>query len=200
MVADTVLAGAVEIVIAGKAELGRRRDKGLADRMLRDVRHAERSAGAVELIGAAHLVLGASEIGQHVVERPASIAELTPMVEILGLAANVDHAVDRRGAAEHLAARPEHATVGGSGIGLGLVAPIDRRVGKGLAKTERNVDPAVAVLAAGLEQQHLRRRVLAEPRRYRAPGRACTDYDKIGLDLVLLCIHKRLLFRAKPVA
>jgi hypothetical protein len=72
------------------------------------------------------------------------------MVEIFGLAADIDHAVDRRGTAEHLAARPEYAAIAGAGVGLGLVAPVDRRVGEGLAKAERNVDPPVAVLAAGL--------------------------------------------------
>src|SRR5205085_4623785 len=129
--------------------------------------------------------------------RPAGIAELPPVVEIFGLAADIDHAVDRRGTAEHLAARPEYAAIPGAGIGLGLVAPIDRRVGEGLAKTERDVDPAIAVLAAGLEQEHARRRILAEPRRDCAPGRAGADDDEVGFDLVLLSCHKRLLFRAK---
>src|SRR5207302_4043776 len=157
VITDAVLAGAVEIVIAGKAEPGRRRDKMLTDRVLRDIRHTERSVGAVEPVGAAHLVLRASEIGQHIVKRPAGIAELAPMVEIFGLAADIDHAVDRRGTAEHLAARPEHAAIPGAGVGLGLVAPIDRRVRKGLAKAERDMNPAVAVLTAGFEQQDPRR-------------------------------------------
>jgi hypothetical protein len=85
--------------------------------------------------------------------------------------------------------RPEHAAIAGAGIGLGLVAPIDRRVGKGLAKAERDVDPAVALLAAGLEQEHARRRVFAEPRRDRAPGRACADDDKIGLNDIISSGH-----------
>ena len=111
------------------------------------------------------------------------------MVEIFGLAADIDHAVDRRGTAEHLAARPKHAAIAGARIGLGLVAPIDRGVGEGLAKTERNVDPAVAVLAAGLEQEHAHRRILAEPRRDCAPGRAGADDDKIGLNDVISSGH-----------
>src|SRR3954469_9723088 len=120
VVADPVLAGAVEIVIAGKAEPRRRRDKSLTDRVLRDIRHAERSVGAVEPVGAAYLVLRASEIRQHIVERPAGITELAPVVEIFGLAADIDHAVDRRGAPEYLAARPEHAAIPGTRVGLGL--------------------------------------------------------------------------------
>src|SRR3984893_6333026 len=124
VVAYPVLAGAVEILIARKAEPGRRGDKTLTDRGLRDIRHAERPICAVEPIGAARLVLRASEIGQHIVERPAGIAELAPMVEIFGLAADIDHAVDRRRTAEHLAARPEYAAIAGAGVGLGLVPPV----------------------------------------------------------------------------
>jgi hypothetical protein len=157
--------------------------------VLRDIRDAERTVGAVKSIGAARLMLRASEIRQHVIEGPAGIAELTPMVEIFGLTADIDHAVDRRRTAEHLAARPEHASVGGSRVGLGFVAPIDRRVGKGLAKAERDVNPAVAVLTAGLEQQHPCRRVLTEPRRHRAPRRTGTNDDEIRFDQILSRHH-----------
>src|SRR3989442_676834 len=83
------------------------------------------SRAAVKLVGAAGLVLGAPEIGQHIGRRSPLIAELAPIVEILGLAADIDHAVDRRRPAEHLAARPVDAAVGGAGIGFGLVAPVD---------------------------------------------------------------------------
>ena len=40
----------------------------------------------------------------------------------------------------------------GTWIGLGLVAPVHRRIGEGLAVAEGDVDPAIAVLAAGFEQ------------------------------------------------
>jgi hypothetical protein len=60
----------------------------------------------------------------------------------------------------------------GLGVGLGLVAPVDRGVRKGLAKAERNVNPAVAVLAAGLEQEHAGRR--ATRWRSSMPICACT--------------------------
>src|SRR5437660_7310351 len=98
------------------------------------------------------------------------------MVEILGLAADIDHAVDRGRAAEHLAARPEDAAVGSTGVGLGLVAPVDAGIGEGLAKAQWNVDPAVLVLAAGLEQHDPGGRVLAEPRRDRAARRSRADH------------------------
>ena len=189
VVADAVLASAVEIVVAGKAELRRSGDEGLADRVLRHVRHAERTACAVKAVGAAHLVLRALEIRQYVLERPSGIAELAPMIEILGLATDVDHAVDRGRAAEHLAARPEDAAIGGARVRLGLVAPVDRRVGEGLAEAERNVDPAVLVFAACLDQHNPSRRVFAETRRHRAAGRAGADHDEVGFDEILVRSH-----------
>src|ERR1700730_14081099 len=182
VIADPVLARTVEIVVAGKAELGCGRDEGLADRVLCDIRHAERAAGAVERVSPAHLVLRAPEIGQHILERPAGIAELAPMVEILGLAADIDHAVDRRRPAQHLAPRPKDPAVGGTRIGLGLVAPVDAGIGEGLAEAQRYVNPAVLVLAACLEQEDPGRRVFAEPRRYGTAGGPSADHDKIGLD------------------
>src|SRR5438309_4132158 len=111
------------------------------------------------------------------------------MVEILGLAADIDHAVDRGGAAQHLAARPVDAAVAGAGIGLGLVAPIDAGIGEGLAKAERDVDPAVVVLAAGLEQQHLCRRALAQSRRHGAARRPRADHDEISFDRIRFYRH-----------
>src|SRR5216684_8694736 len=183
MVADTFLARAIEIVIAWETQLHRALDEGLADRVpIGNIGDAERPIGPVERVGTPCLVLGTLEIGQHVLERPPGVAELTPMIEILGLAADIDHTVDRGGAAEHLAARPENAAIAGAGVGLGLVAPVDGRIGEGLAKAEGDMDPAVAVLAPSLDQQDTSCRVLAEPGRHRATGRPRTDNDKIGLD------------------
>src|SRR5262249_31421638 len=117
--------------------------------------------------------------------------------EILRLASDIDHAVDGRGAAQYLAARPEDAPVAGAGVGFGLIAPINRRVGKGLAKAERNMDPAVAVLAARLEQDYTRRRIFAQPRRHRATGRPRANNDEIRLDPFLFCRHRRLPFESR---
>ena len=69
------------------------------------VGHAERPAGAVEVVGAALVVLGLAEVGQHIIVAPAGVAELAPMVEVLGLAADVDQSVDRARSAERFAAR-----------------------------------------------------------------------------------------------
>ena len=127
-------------------------------------------------------MLRALEIRQHVLERPAGVAELAPMVEILGLAANIDHAVDRRRAAQHLAARPEHSAIGRTGVGFGLVAPVDARIGESLAEAQRDVNPAVRVLAAGLDQHDAGCWVFAKSGCHRAAGGPGPDDDEISLE------------------
>src|SRR5580704_3680999 len=117
---------------------------------------AQRPAGAVMLVGAALLMLGTPEIGQHVLIRPAGIAELAPQIEILSLAADVNEPVDRARPAEHLAARPQHAASAELGERLGLELPGYLRVEDVSVEPGRNVDPRVAVLAARPQQQHAR--------------------------------------------
>ncbi len=192
VVADPFLRGAVEVVIARIAEIERALDEGLADRVVvRHVGHAERSAGAVQIALAAGLMFGAAEIRQHVVERPAGVAELSPLVEVLRLAADIDQAVDRRRPAEHLAARPEHAAAVQVGFRLGLVAPVDARVGDRLAVAQRNVDPEMPVVSAGFQQHDARCGVFGQSRGHDAAGRARADDDEVGVDGFLLRGHWR---------
>ncbi|KTT54467.1 hypothetical protein SB7C_12330, partial [Staphylococcus epidermidis] len=51
------------------------------------------------------VVLRALELGQHVGVAPAGIAERSPVVVVGAMAADVDHGIDGRRAAEALAAR-----------------------------------------------------------------------------------------------
>jgi hypothetical protein len=97
---------------------------------------------------ASGLVFGAPEIRQHIVERPAGVAKLAPLVEVLRLAADIDQAVDRGRTAKHLAARPEHAATVQVGFRLRFVAPVDAGIGDGLAIAQRNVDPEMPVVSA----------------------------------------------------
>ena len=95
-IARAFLARAVEIVVAREARLLGGCDEGVAQRMrLALIGDGERSARAVEGVGAALLVLSLAEIGQHILIAPTDIAELAPMIEILLLAADIDEAVDQ---------------------------------------------------------------------------------------------------------
>ncbi len=175
-ITGALLARAVEIVVARDARLLRCGDEGLAQLVrVALVGDAERAAGAVERVGAALLVLGLLEIGQHVVVAPADIAELAPVVEILLLAADIDAAIDRARAAQHLAARLNDAAAVELGLGLALIEPVDLRVLEQLAVAQGDVDPGVAVLAAGLEQQHALGAGRREPVGEHAARRAAAD-------------------------
>ena len=120
--ADAVLARAVEVLAGGQAARRRGVEEGLREAGARQrVRDAQRPADAVVLGGAAHVVLGAQEVGQHVVPAPA---QLGPLVVVGRVAADVDHRVDRRGAAERLAARQVDAAVVETRLVAGAEVPV----------------------------------------------------------------------------
>jgi len=184
--ADAVLLGAVEIGVQPMTRLLRSGDKGVVQFVARaQVGDAERSARAMMLVSASFLVLGAPEIRQHVLIRPAGIAHLAPQVEILLLAADVDEPVDGTRSAKHLAARPQHSAAAELRERLGLEHPSDLRVEDVSVEPGGDVDPRVAVLAAGLEQQHAARAVSRQAVRQHTAGRAGADNDKVEFSDVL---------------
>ncbi len=69
------------------------------------VGHVQRAALAVEGVGELLVVLAAPEQRQHLVVRPAGVAQRGPVVVVPAVAAHVEHGVDGAGAAQHLAAR-----------------------------------------------------------------------------------------------
>ena len=145
VVADTLLAGAVKIGVGRDAGLDRGGDHRVAERRAHRVRHVQRPADAVEIVGAALLVLGLLEERQHRIPVPALTSALTPVVVIGRRAAHIDHAVDRAGAAQHLAARLVEGAVVELLLGLALEHPVDPRVGERLRVAERDMDPRIAV-------------------------------------------------------
>src|SRR6185312_12756325 len=136
-----------------------------------------RTARAVILIGAADLVFRFLEIGQHVVKAPADIAELAPAVIILVLAAHIEQAVDRARSAQHFSARLKNLAAAESRLGLGLVHPVDTLVLEQFSVADRHVDPDIAVLRAGLEQQHGMSAVGAQAIGEHASSRTRADDD-----------------------
>src|SRR6202034_3717442 len=100
---------------------------------------------------------------------------LLPVLEIERVTAHVHHAVDRGGAAEHLAARGVQAAAVEMRLGLGPVAPVVAlHVHRDRERT-RHLDPQRAVRAAVLEQQHAVAAVLAQAIGEHAAGRAGAD-------------------------
>ena len=131
----------------------------------------------MKCIWAALLILGAPEIGQHIVETPANIAELPPMIEVLRLAADIEQTIDRTRSAQHFAARLDDLAVVEIGLRLRTIEPVDLGVVEQLAVTERNVNPDVAVVSAGLQQQNTMTARGGQPISQDAAGRAGADDD-----------------------
>ena len=149
------LSGPVEIVVAREARLLRGGDESLAQRMrFTDIGDRERPADAVQRVLATRLVLGAPKIGQHILEAPAGIAELTPMIEICRLAADIQKAVDRTRPTQHFPARLDDAPVVEFGFRLRGIEPVHLGIGEQLAVTERDVNPDVPVVTTGFEEQN----------------------------------------------
>src|SRR5262249_171575 len=121
------------------------------------------------------LGFGPGEVRRERIEIPARDS---PAVEVLALAADVDQAVDGRGAAEHFAARCENAPAVQRRLGLGLVGPVDVGAREELAVAERDVNPGIGVARPGLEQQYGDLRVRGEAIREHA-ARGARAYDDV---------------------
>jgi hypothetical protein len=185
IIPDAVLGCAVEIGIAGDSGLDGTLDDGVYDLVLvMGVGDFQRTADAMELILAPILVLSLAEKGQHALIVPTDAAELAPTVVVGGSAAHVDHAIQRTGAAEHLATRLVRRAAVETGDGLALEFPIVGIVREELVIADGNVDPRVVVAPASLEQQHSIAARLRQSRGDRASGRSSARYNEIVSVLV----------------
>ena len=176
---DAELRGAVEVLVVRQSGLDGRVDPGVDDGVHRSALvDRERAAGAVELVRAAHVVLGAREVGQDVLVVPALGAVGGPPVVVGAVAAHVDHRVDRTAATEDLAAGEEGPAAVDPRLGLGVVVPVERALeeaGEGC----RDVDLVHRVRGAALDEGDRDLGVLAQPGGQGATGRAGTDDDVV---------------------
>ena len=101
------------------------------------------------------------------------------MVVVGSLAADVEQAVDRAGAAEDAAARPGEAAPVQPRVRLGHEAPIRARVPHRLEVADRDMNPEIAVARPGLEQQHAVRRHGGELVGEHAARRAGADHHVV---------------------
>ena len=193
-VGDAFLGGAVVILVARNAEALRTGDEGFAQRIAPvDIGDGEIAVAAViGVLALADASLQPLEVGQHVGIAPAPIADLRPGIEVAALAAIIDVAVDRRGAAERLAARREDAAAGGVLARLLRITPVDARVIECLDETGRQMNVRMPVGGTGLEHANACGRVFAQAVGENAAGRAGAD------DHIVERVH-RLPFVPRPV-
>ena len=171
--------GAATLVVAG-VEVLNRFDAGLrrggAERVKQIPAHARRlneqfAIGAVFVGVAEEMIFVALEIRQHIVPAPAGEPELAPMIIVGRLPPHVDHGVDRRRAADRLAARIVERPAVKARHRFGLEAPIRARIADGEQITDWNVEPDPVVRAAGFEHEHAAFRVGGQPIGQQTPGR-----------------------------
>ena len=160
----------------------RRRDHLLQQRHLvaRRVGDAQQAVAAAEPVGAAVVALHALEDRQHVLVAPAAVAELRPVIVVLRLAADIDHAVDRARAAQHFSTRHLDTPAARAVVRLRRVAPVDGRVVDHLGDADRHARPEeVRAFGPRLEQQHAVGAALRQPARDHRPCRTGTDDDVV---------------------
>src|SRR5207245_2059024 len=131
------------------------------------------------VFGLAEAPLQRLGIGCDVRITPAAVAELCRGVEVVALAAIVDVAIDRGGAAEGLAARRVDAAPAGPRTRLLLVGPVDALHVKGLDEAGRQMDVGMPVARPGLEHADAGRKIFAQPVGEHTAGRARAHDDVI---------------------
>ena len=178
--AEAFLLLGVEVLADAELSLARGLQVDIPDRIVgSQPRDMERAALAVILAVEFGIVLRALEVGQHIGIGPAGVAKRCPLIVIAAVAADVDHRIDRRRAAESLAAR----LIADASIEAGLRHRIERPVVDLAAdhqdhRARRGHDPVV-VLAAGFEQRHRRPGILGKAARHRAAAGAAANHHKI---------------------
>ncbi len=144
------------------------------------------AAGRVRGALAEKMALVLAEVRQHVVIAPAGEPKLAPVVVVGGLAAHVDHGVDRGRAADHLAARIIEAAAVKPLLGLGLEHPVRARIADSEQIADRDVEPNPVIVAAGFQQQDALAGIGRQAVRQHAAGRARADDD-----IVVVALNQR---------
>ena len=162
----------VEVGRMGQAHFLSRLDEDIDQRVgFGKILHIQGAALAMGGIGTALVMFGAHEIGQDLVPRPAPAAALRPGVVIAAVAPDIDHAIDRRRPAQHLAARPEQAAAVHMFLRLGLEIPVHGFPADQHFHARRHMDEGIPVTAAGLEQGDFHRGIGRQAMGQDAAGR-----------------------------
>jgi hypothetical protein len=180
IVTNALLLSPVEVLVARQPRRHRRLQPRPAQRMLIAlVLHPQRPLGAVIGGVAPLLVLGPQEVGQQVDVAPAGAAvAVAPGVVVDPVAANVDHAVDRRAAPEHPPTGPWDPPLARVPLRHGHVIPGQRPIPQ-RRRGSRQGDLGNVIRRSALEHQNAGRQVLTQPTRDHAPRAAGADHDVV---------------------
>ena len=106
-------------------------------------------------------------------------AKALPIVEVVVLASNEDQAIDRGGAADHPAARPDDCAAAAAFAGFGVEQAGEALVVDRSVVTDGELQPEIPVGAAGFQQQHAAGRIGGEAVGDDAAGGTRTDNDVV---------------------
>ena len=143
------------------------------------IAHMQRPLVAVPAVAVALVVFAEDEIGQHLVIRPAGVAERRPVVVIVAVAADVDHRVDGRGAAQTLAAWLVGAPPVQAGLRHAPEGPVVVAGGQHGDCTAGDVHHRPATATAGLQQADAGAGILAQASGQHGAGRTAADHDVV---------------------
>ena len=168
--------------------------QGMADRRHG---HVQRSIAAAKRVRPAAEALQTFEVRQTVRERPVRQLVTGPALEVLRMTTGESHGVDRRGAAQHLAPGMVDHPLVEMRLGFRDQTPIEAGVIHRVSEGRGHGDANRVVGAARFQQQHRDIRVLAQPVRHHAAGRAGAHHHVIvGLLHILppltvepYCVH-----------
>ena len=128
-------------------------DKGLVERVRSPPsRHMQRAVAAppcgVATMAAIVPAFHAFEVGQYIGKGPTRGAHVRPSIKVARVPAHIDHAIDRGGATDDLAARTHQATPAKMRLRLALKAPVVTAHVHRIAERRRHLDKRAGVAAA----------------------------------------------------
>ena len=163
-------------VIVRRRRIARRLGRGDKSVMQRVVARAagnvKRAAGAAPWCFAAMGMFHPPEIGQHVGIAPAGRTRVLPMRIVAGMAADIDHAVDRTGPADHLATRTDKRAPAQARFRLGKIAPVIAFHVHRIGQRRWHLDQRPGITATEFQHQNACGSILAQPVGKRAARRA----------------------------
>jgi len=178
--AHAFLRGTVEVGVVRIPRLHTRFGEVVAEAVGRaQVRHVEGAALGVPGISTALVVLGAQEVGLHILPAPARVALRGPVVVVGMLAPDVDHGVDGAGAPQHLAAWLIAAPVVQRRLRRGVEAPAVQLELGHHGQPGRAVDEHAVVGRPRLQQAHAHCGVLSQTAGQHRACRAAADHDVV---------------------
>src|SRR6056297_817896 len=177
-----LLPDTVEVGIAGDLEAFAGGDERLRDGARGVlIRHLHRAVLLVEIIRQARVALGPAEPRQHALPVPAVTAQIGPFVIVTRLTTHIEHGVDR--------ARPAMRTATWLISAPSIEARLRHRFQRPIIEPRPprhhrshkrgRADQDVTARAPRLDEAHRDRRILAQPCRQNAAGRAAADDDVI---------------------